>query len=128
MKIYKYKYNNNKGISILSILMSLVLVLSFVVPVARIVPSYMEYLSIKKTIERAANITTSAAEARSMIEKQFIVDNMRSISTESIDIQDVNGKVNISLSYKQPIPLYANLSLLMEYDINTSSSKSMIPS
>ena len=108
-----------KGFGVIDFIMVLVLILTFIIPVVRIFPTYIQYYGLKKTIARVQKVSQTEDEAKKAIEHQFSVDGIRNISPDTIFIETVNDKLILSFDYKQPIPLYGNLSLLMHYNATT---------
>jgi hypothetical protein len=107
------------GFSVIDFILVLLVVLTLVVPVARIFPTYIEYYGIKKTIQRVQQTAQNEKEARTEINNQFIIDSIKTINADNIVIEQVNDKLKMSFSYKQEIPLYGDLSLLMNYKAET---------
>ena len=109
----KYKC---RGFGIIDFILVLLLVLTLVVPLIRIFPTYIEYYGLKKTINRIQKTAQTEEEARSALRNQFAIDSVKAINADNVVIDTTNDKLVISFNYKQPIPLYGDLSLLMSYD------------
>ncbi len=89
----------------------------------KVVPSVIEYFKIKKDIqavvEKAAP-TATVPELRSAFEKFAQVDQL-SFPSKNLDIfKNSRGQVVIEFAYDQKIPLFANVSLLIEYKGSTA--------
>ncbi|MFM2344838.1 MAG: hypothetical protein RLZZ210_1450 [Pseudomonadota bacterium] len=106
----------NSGFGVVDFFVVLLLVFTLVVPIARIFPTYIEYHGLKKTINRIQKSSQTENEARSAIQSQFAIDSVKAINADDVIIETVNEKLVISFKYKQPIPLYGDLSLLMDYE------------
>ncbi len=106
---------DRSGFGVVDFIMVLLLVLTLVVPMVRIFPTYVEYYGLKKTIDRIQKTAQSEDEAKTALQNQFAIDSVKAISVDNILIEKVNEKLVISFNYKQPIPLYGDLSILMNY-------------
>jgi Domain of unknown function (DUF4845) len=122
---YKPEYKSIKnGFGYTDFILILLLILSLIVPLAYIVPTYIEYYGLKKAINHVQKNTTNEKDARAALMNQFSIDQFRSITPEDILIEKDalnNEKLILSFDYKQAIPLYGNLSLLMHYKATTDN-------
>jgi len=110
---------NNTGFTLTDFIVTLILIVSLVVPIGLAIPTVIEYVTLKKTIERIQKTAHNEKEAREALNNQFMIDSIKSIRPDDIVITEVNNSVNLSFDYKQPIPLYGNVSLLIHYSAKT---------
>ncbi len=111
--------NKNKGFGFIDFFLTLLLVIFMIVPVGLTIPTVIEYFTLKKTVDRIKATSTDTKEAKTLLNNQFVIDNIRFISANDIQITEENDKVNLAFDYKQPIPLYGMVSLLMHYKYST---------
>ncbi|MCE1171081.1 MAG: DUF4845 domain-containing protein [Azovibrio sp.] len=84
----------------------------------KVVPSVMEYQTILKTVKAVANEAGSqstVADVRKSFGRYDDVNDFPSISPEDLEITKVSGQVVVSFSYEKRIPLFANVSLVIDY-------------
>jgi len=89
----------------------------------KVTPSVIDYYKIKKDIQAVVEKATPTAtipELRSSFDKFAQVDQL-SFSSKNLDIfKNSRGQVVIEFAYDQKIPLFANVSLLIEYKGSTA--------
>lgn len=98
------------------IIMSLVLFFAFLV--VKLVPAYMEFGSIKSSMEsvKEQNIQgSSIKEIRKLIAGRFTVNNVTSIKAEDVKLIDVTGGKAIFVEYEKKIPLFGNVNALLDF-------------
>lgn len=84
----------------------------------KVVPSVMEYQTVLKTVKTVANEAGSqstVADIRKSFSRYDEVNDFPSISAEDLEITKVGGEVVVSFSYEKRIPLFANVSLVIDY-------------
>jgi len=88
----------------------------------KVVPTVIEYTSIKKAISVAKNGGTTANEIQSTFDKQADVGYITSITGKDLVITRDNGEIEVSFSYQKKIPLFGPATLLLEYEGTTAKS------
>jgi ABC-type Na+ efflux pump permease subunit len=85
----------------------------------KLAPEYMEYGKIKeivKTIKGDSKAMSSVAEARKAFDRRADIDSVTAVKSDDLDIsKDGSGAVVISFAYERRIALFANVSLLLEF-------------
>ncbi len=122
IKLYK---SFNKGFGYTDFIMILLLIFSLIAPLAYIIPTYIEYYGLKKAINRVQQTTSNEKDARIALTNQFSIDQFKAITPYDINIDKEasnSEKLILSFDYKQAIPLYGNLSLLMHYKATTDKT------
>lgn len=113
------------GLSLLSalivgVIIALALLLGF-----KTVPVFNEYFAAKKAMAKVAKDippTEPPSAFRSAFDRYAQIDDIESITGQDLEVTKSNGTVNISASYHRKLPLFANVSLLFDFDITTNSS------
>jgi Tfp pilus assembly major pilin PilA len=85
----------------------------------KVVPEYMEYrqiVSAVKKVAAAADATAGVTKIRDAYDRQANVDYISSVTAADLDITKEGGTVVISFSYEKRIPLFANASLLLDFE------------
>lgn len=95
-------------------------VLVFVALLAiKLAPSYIEYAQIKKTIsvvvQSGAANTASVAEIRKAFDRNAQINDITAITSQDLDITKDGNDVVISFAYPKKVPLFSNVSLLIEF-------------
>ncbi len=91
----------------------------------KVAPEVIDYYKIKKGVTAtAANANgKTVAEIRAMYGKYAEVDHTQTLSPADLDISKEGGEVVIAFSYEKRIPLFANVSLLIEFEGSSSGQE-----
>ena len=80
-----------------------------------------DYLIKKGVTATAANANgKTVAEIRAMYGKYAEVDHTQTVSPADLDISKEGGEVVIAFAYEKRIPLFWNVSLLIDYKGSTA--------
>lgn len=88
----------------------------------KVAPTALEYFKIlknSKVVATQAAETASVAEVRAAFNKYADVDYL-DFKADQLDISKENGKIVISFEYEKRIPLFYNVSLLIDYKGSTA--------
>ena len=88
----------------------------------RVVPSVVEYQSILKSARSVANEAgeqAAVADIRAAFNRFRDVNGFDAVRGEDLEIAKEGGKVVISFAYEKKIPLFANVSLVIDYKGST---------
>ena len=93
----------------------------------KIMPAWIEYGAIKKAVAATAQDISlkeaTVSQVKTAFSKRTDIDNIKSITTDDLEItKDGNGLV-IEFAYTQKIPLTANASLVFDFS-GSSQGKS----
>ncbi|WP_415034579.1 DUF4845 domain-containing protein [Azonexus sp.] len=112
-----------QGVALSGLLMwSFILVIGAIFGM-KIVPATIEYFKIKKAAESVvakAGSNATVPELRAAFDRQMQIDNLE-FSSKDLDIhKNTRGAVVISVDYEKRIPLFANVSLVIDYKASTA--------
>jgi hypothetical protein len=107
-----------KGLTLIGFIFLAVTVALLGIVVFRAIPIYNEYFTLQKIL-RAIN--TEASEATPLdIRNQFALkaaaDYMYDIKGRDLEITRDKGVIVISVTYTRTVPLFANVSLLFDFE------------
>ena len=88
----------------------------------RVAPEVIDYYKIKKIVaSTAANSSgKTVPEIRAIFGKYADVDHIETITAADLDISKEGNQVVISFGYEKRIPLFLNVSLLIEFQGSSS--------
>lgn len=112
---------SQQGISLFGLIFSLGIIVLIAMLAMKVVPTVIEYTSVKKAIMSAKNAGTTANEIQTAFDKQAEVSYITSISGKELQISKGDEGVEVSFSYQKKIPLVGPASLLLEYQGTTAS-------
>lgn len=112
-----------KGVTLIGFIFIAAIVAALGIIAFRTIPIYNEYFTVKKIIN---NINVETGEVTPQgIRNQFSLkasaDYVSDIKPSDLDITRESGGIVISVSYSKTVPLFANVSLL--FDFETSNRK-----
>ena len=106
--------NKQRGASLIGILfIGGILVFGGVVG-AQVVPTYAEYRTVLKAVNKVKDDSTPA-EARSSIDKAAQIDDIKAITGKELDITKDGNKMVIAFAYSKEIHLTGPAYLVMKY-------------
>lgn len=100
------------------------LVAAFILAVAsllgmKVAPEVIEYFQIVKAVKAVAGdpaAKNSVADVRKAFDRHATIDNIGSIKAQDLDITKEGGDVVISFAYEKRVPLFGNVSLLLDFE------------
>lgn len=108
---------NQRGVGMLAIVVGCIVIVIGAIGGLKIAPAYIEYFQIKKSVIAVAQggALGSVAEVRSAFDKRAQVDDITTITSQDLEISKDGGELVVSFAYLKKIPLFSNVSLLIEF-------------
>ena len=108
-----------QGMTFIGLVLIIAAIVFFAVLAMKIAPAYMEFMSVKNAIKKAANSAdvTSKKEVAQAFDKSASIDNITVVKGSDLNVE--NGVV--SAEYQVLIPIVANASVRL--DFNATSAK-----
>ena len=111
---------SQRGIS-LSGLIFVLAVLGFIgVFAMKVFPTYLEYKASKDAIAAAKATNGSPMEMRQAFDKNADINRIETITGKDLLISKETGDTELSFAYQKKIPMFANVSLLIDYAATTA--------
>jgi Tfp pilus assembly major pilin PilA len=112
-----------QGVTLIGFIFMAALIAVLGIIVFRTIPIYSEFFTVRKILK---SINTESSEATPAdIRKQFDLkasaDYVSDVKSRDLDITKESGRVVVSVTYSKTVPLFANVSLL--FDFETSNRK-----
>ncbi|AKE52570.1 DUF4845 domain-containing protein [Kangiella geojedonensis] len=114
--ILNRQYQN--GMTAAGWLIIMAIVLFFMYLAIKLVPAYMEYFTIKSSLESVAeeaDSRTSKSDIERLIAGRFSVNNIDIVEPKDIEVRDVTGGKALYIEYENRISLFGNVSALVEF-------------
>ncbi|WP_223827328.1 DUF4845 domain-containing protein [Undibacterium oligocarboniphilum] len=118
----QHSLHSQRGISLFGLIFSLGVLILLAIVAMKVVPTAIEYVSIKKAIIAAKNGGTTVAEIHKVFDKQAEVNYITSIEGKDLIVTRNDGEIDVSFSYQKKIPLFGPASLLLEYEGTTAKN------
>jgi hypothetical protein len=113
---------HQQGMTFIGLLCILALAGAVVYAGVRLVPVYMNYMAIARTLEQVASEAKddnpSPENLRNLIDRHFAIEDPRVITTaKDVEItRDEGGGVQMHVDYDETVPYVANVSLSVHFD------------
>jgi hypothetical protein len=107
--------------------MQLILTLAIVgfvgLMVAKCMPSYLEYFSVKKmfaAMEQNGETKGTVREIRSAYERRNNIEDVKSVRPEDLEITKEGGETVITATWSARVPLVYNISACLDFMVTTA--------
>lgn len=123
MRLSKKK---QKGMSITGLLTVCAILGMGGVLAAKIVPEVSEYMDVLREVKAVAAdpaVRGSVRDIKVAFSKRADVSYIKSITAEDLDISKDGDQVVITFAYSKKIPLFANASLVLDFEGASSQQK-----
>lgn len=107
-----------RGVTLSGLLMAAFVVAILALLGMKVFPEYMEHRQIVAAIKKVAagtDANASVRQIRDAFDRQANVDYISAITAADLEITKEGGSVVISFGYEKRIPLFANVSLLLDF-------------
>lgn len=110
--------NKQRGISFLVVFLIGVVLALVAVGAMKIAPAYQDFMTAKKDMLAVAGSegrTGSVADIRKAFDRRADIDSISVVTGADLNISKDGGDTVISFAYTKKIPLFANVSLLIDF-------------
>ena len=116
--------NNQRGVAITGLLFWGILIALVAVLGMKVGPEYLEYYRILQSVKKvsAGASGQTVAEIKAAFDRSADVNYIRTFKSSDLDISKDNGGVVIAFSYERRIPLFYNVSLVIDFEGSSSGT------
>jgi len=108
-----------RGITLMGLIMGSFVLVFVALLVMRLLPSYIEYFTIKKAVVSVANEMRgrggSANEVRRAFENRQTIDDFKAVKATDLEISKQGNGFLIVAAYRKEIPLFANIGIHIDF-------------
>jgi uncharacterized membrane protein len=112
-----------RGVSLVSTIVILA-ILGFVgIMVAKTMPAYIEYFSVKKilaTMENSGVTKSTVKDIRYNYEKLNAIEDIKSVRGEDLEVSKEGGETVITANWSVKVPMVANISACLDFNVTTA--------
>jgi len=114
--------NKQRGVALSGLMFWGVIIAAVALLVIKVMPEVIDYYKINKSVKStAANASgKTVGEIRIAYSKYAEIEHIQTISPADLDISKEGSSVVIGFSYEKRIPLFANVSLLIDFQGSSS--------
>ncbi len=109
-----------QGMSIPGMLIIAIMVGFFILAAIRLIPPYVEFMSVKKIVEQVAQEhnpnSQSLGQMRRKVGQLFYTSQIYDIKAEDIDLYRKKGKTYIDASYEVRVPMLWRIDAVMKFN------------
>jgi hypothetical protein len=111
-----------RGITILGFLFVAVVVVAVALIGFRVLPAYVEYVSVQKALQAAIDETPSGnvGDIRRSFDRKIGAGYVDSVRPSDVQVSRQNNVITASVSWQRILPLIANVSILLDFDAEAS--------
>jgi Domain of unknown function (DUF4845) len=111
-----------RGIGFLGVFFLLVLLIIGAIIGMKLVPAYIEFFSVKRIIKAMKSEIEGASvrDIKAAFDRRASTDYITSVKGADLDISKAGGKVVVTAAYEVRIPLFANISVVLDFNTSTS--------
>jgi hypothetical protein len=112
--------NHQQGMTFIGLLCVLALLGVVVYAGIRLVPLYLNYMKIARTLESVATEVKGEnpdpVAIRTAIDRHFNIEDPTGVTTKDVEITKDDGGVEMHVSYDDTVPYVANVSLSVHFE------------
>ena len=121
----KVMTSKQRGVSFSGLLAWVVVLIFLAIGGMKLIPAYIENAKINKIFNTIANDpemqTATPKAVRESYSKRTQIDDVKVVDPNDIDIVKNASGLSLSVSYQVKVPLFANVSLLLDFHSSSSS-------
>ena len=114
---------HQRGLSPLGLIVVLGVIGFLGVMAAKLLPSYIEYFTVKKmfaAMEQNGDLKGTVREIRGSFERRNAIEDVKSVKPEDLEISKVGGETVVSANWSVKVPLVSNISACLDFAVTTA--------
>lgn len=115
-----------RGITVTGLIVGLGIIIAVAMLGLKVIPSLLEYKSIKAGIVSAKERGGTPQEMRLSFDKSADINAVTTLAGKDLIITKNNGENEIAFDYEERIPLFTNVALVIHY-AGTTDKSGVIP-
>jgi hypothetical protein len=112
-----------RGIGLIQLIVTLGIIGFVGLMVAKCMPSYLEYFSVKKmfaAMEQNGETKGTVREIRRSYELRNNIEDVKSVKAEDIEITKEGGETVLTATWSARVPLVYNISACLDFVVTTA--------
>lgn len=118
LKNYRNNYKKQNGVTLLGLMIVSVVVIIFALVGMKVVPAYMEFLSVKKvlsTMKQEPLAEMNDKEIRNSFDKRASIAYISVVKGSDLIIEKNGDKKDLIMEYQVVKPIAGNISVLIDF-------------
>ena len=107
-----------QGMTMIGIVMVCIIIVLLAIGGLKVLPAYIEYFQIKKAVAgvvQSGEARGTVSEIRKAFDRRATIDDFKAVGAADIEVTKEGNEVVISFAYPKKIPLFSNVSLLIDF-------------
>ena len=112
-----------RGLSLLGMIVVLALVGFFGILAAKLMPSYIEYASVRKifaAMEKNGETNGTPNEIRRAYDRRNAIEDVKNVQGRDLEVRNQGGETIVSADWSVKVPLVANISACIDFSVSTA--------
>ncbi|MFO1363343.1 MAG: DUF4845 domain-containing protein [Burkholderiales bacterium] len=119
-----------RGLGFAGVLVLLIAIVFVAIVGMKLVPAYIEYFTIKKTVTSMTQSGelrgATVADVRRAFDRHTTIDEITSVRPEDLEITKDGNDIVISFAYEKRVPLFYNISILIDFAGSSQPSSTKV--
>ena len=114
-----------KGLTLLSMLIVSIFLGATLILGLKLVPVFNEYFAVKKAfadVVKSVDPSSPPSAFRDAFQRFAQIDDIDSVDPQSLVVTKDDGKAALSVKYRRYVKLFANVSLIFDFDVATDGA------
>jgi len=114
---------NQRGVSLKGLIFWLAIGGFLAIMAAKMMPSYIEYFSVKKmfaTMEQAGDLKGSVRDIRRSYDTRNAIEDVKSVRGDDIEVTKEGGETVITATWSVKVPLVSNISACLDFVVTSA--------
>jgi hypothetical protein len=112
-----------RGIGLIQLIVTLAVLGFLGVMAAKLMPSYIEYFSVKKmfaAMEQTGETKGTVREIRQAYERRNAIEDVKSVNPGDIEITKEGGETVLTATWSARVPLVYNINACIDFMVTTA--------
>lgn len=102
----------------------IVLLIAAAIMGMRVIPAYLEYFAVKRTLQSmavAGETNGSTRDIKAAFERRAVINDVKSVKSDQLDVEKSDKGAVVSVSYPVTVPLFANVKLVIDFTASSAN-------
>ena len=118
------KLKKQQGMTFIGAIFVIASIVFFAMLGLKLVPAYLEFMNIKNAVKKLGNDASfnsmSKKELSNAFDRSAQIDDFTSVTGADLQVAKTDGGNVVSVKYQKMIPLFANASVLLDFNATTA--------
>ena len=122
MKCERGLMGKQDGVSLTGLIVTLAVLGFLAVMAAKLMPSYIEYFTVKKmlaSMEQAGDFKLTVREIRKSFETRNAIEDLKNVHGEDLEVTKEGGETVVSVAWSVKVPMVSNISACLDFAVTT---------